>query len=77
MSVNTNIFTAPARAEGADYEPFCLVVRRLCGIDLLQYKRGQMERRIRSFVTSLPEISAMTLPRASTMTRSQIAASCS
>jgi chemotaxis protein methyltransferase CheR len=40
---------APQPAPGPDYEPFCLVVRRLCGIDLLQYKRGQMERRIRSF----------------------------
>jgi chemotaxis protein methyltransferase CheR len=37
---------------GADYEPFCLAVRNLCGIDLLQYKRGQMERRIRSFVAA-------------------------
>jgi chemotaxis protein methyltransferase CheR len=54
VSVNTNIFAAgPARAEqGTDYEPFCLAVRRLCGIDLLQYKRGQMERRIRSFIAT-------------------------
>jgi chemotaxis protein methyltransferase CheR len=53
MSVNTNIFTAAPRAGGgADYEPFCLAVRKLCGIDLLQYKRGQMERRIRSFITT-------------------------
>ena len=28
---------------------FCEGVRRLCGIDLLQYKRGQMERRVRTF----------------------------
>lgn len=42
----------PRPEQGADYEPFCLVVRRLCGIDLLQYKRGQMERRIRSFITT-------------------------
>jgi len=35
---------------GADeYGAFCGVVRRLCGIDLSQYKRGQMERRIRTF----------------------------
>ena len=27
----------------------CELVRRLCGVDLLQYKRGQMERRVRSF----------------------------
>src|SRR5439155_24259238 len=39
-------------ATGPDYEPFCLAVRNLCGIDLLQYKRGQMERRIRSFVVA-------------------------
>jgi chemotaxis protein methyltransferase CheR len=35
---------------GADeYGAFCSSVRRLCGIDLSQYKRGQMERRIRTF----------------------------
>ncbi len=32
-----------------DYVEFCEAVRRLTGVDLLQYKRGQMERRIRSF----------------------------
>src|SRR5688500_5908948 len=32
-----------------DFAPFCEAVRGLCGIDLLQYKRGQMERRIRSW----------------------------
>jgi chemotaxis protein methyltransferase CheR len=32
-----------------DFTALCDVVRRLCGIDLLQYKRGQMERRVRSF----------------------------
>lgn len=32
-----------------DYVVFCEGVRRLCEVDLLQYKRGQMERRIRSF----------------------------
>jgi chemotaxis protein methyltransferase CheR len=37
---------APARDE---YVDFCDGVRRLCAIDLLQYKRGQMERRIRTF----------------------------
>jgi chemotaxis protein methyltransferase CheR len=53
MTVDANAFIAapPARG-GADYEPFCLAVRKLCGIDLLQYKRGQMERRIRSFITT-------------------------
>ena len=42
-----------------EYEAFCEGVRSLTSIDLLQYKRGQMERRIRSFaqrrgVTDLP-----------------------
>ena len=32
-----------------DYLDFCAGVHRLCGIDLTQYKRNQMERRIRSF----------------------------
>ena len=32
-----------------DYVAFCQGVRGLCDIDLLQYKRGQMERRVRSF----------------------------
>ena len=35
-----------------DYVDFCDGVRRLCTIDLLQYKRGQMERRIRTFATA-------------------------
>ena len=32
-----------------EYVVFCEGVRRLCQVDLLQYKRNQMERRIRSF----------------------------
>ena len=28
---------------------FCEGLRKLCGIDLTQYKRPQMERRLRSF----------------------------
>ena len=31
---------------------FCNALRHVCGIDLLQYKRGQMERRIRSFAAT-------------------------
>ncbi|HMJ33983.1 MAG TPA: hypothetical protein VK501_08695, partial [Baekduia sp.] len=50
MSVTTT--PAPGRGVADDYEPFCVLFRRLCGIDLLQYKRGQMERRIRSFVST-------------------------
>jgi chemotaxis protein methyltransferase CheR len=40
-----------ARAAGVrdEYVEFCEGIRRLCSIDLLQYRRGQMERRIRSF----------------------------
>lgn len=43
-----------------EYELFCEEIRKLARIDLLQFKRGQMERRIRSFVqrrgiASLPE----------------------
>jgi len=34
-----------------DYAVFCDGIRRLAGIDLLQYKRGQMERRIRTFAS--------------------------
>jgi chemotaxis protein methyltransferase CheR len=34
-----------------DYTVLCDGVRRLTGIDLHQYKRGQMERRIRTFAT--------------------------
>ncbi len=51
MSFTTT--TAPARPGVQDeYEEFCVAFRRVCGIDLLQYKRGQMERRIRSFVST-------------------------
>jgi chemotaxis protein methyltransferase CheR len=32
-----------------DYMAFCHGVRELCAMDLLKYKRGQMERRVRSF----------------------------
>ena len=37
---------------GDEYVDFCEGVRRLCSIDLLQYKRGQMERRIRTFANT-------------------------
>jgi chemotaxis protein methyltransferase CheR len=32
-----------------DYTAFCDGVRQICGVDLSQYKRPQMERRLRSF----------------------------
>ena len=44
--------TAPsfeATLQSDDFVVFCELVRRLCDIDLLQYKRGQMERRVRTF----------------------------
>ena len=33
-----------------DYVLFCEGLRQICGVDLSQYKRPQMERRLRSFV---------------------------
>jgi chemotaxis protein methyltransferase CheR len=47
-----------------DYPAFCDAVRRLCGIDLSQYRRAQMERRIRTFAErrGTPGLSAY-LPR--------------
>jgi len=47
MSALRLISDAPPRDE---YVDFCEGVRRICAIDLLQYKRGQMERRIRTFM---------------------------
>jgi chemotaxis protein methyltransferase CheR len=42
--------TAPHGLPGADdYVAFCQGIERLCRIELSSYKRGQMERRIRSF----------------------------
>jgi chemotaxis protein methyltransferase CheR len=32
-----------------DFAALCELVRRLCGVDLSQYKRGQMERRVRTW----------------------------
>jgi chemotaxis protein methyltransferase CheR len=52
MSLSTTTSAAARPVSATDYEPFCVAVRQLCGIDLLQYKRGQMERRIRSFATA-------------------------
>jgi chemotaxis protein methyltransferase CheR len=40
-------FTASLKAD--DFVALCELVRRLCGVDLAQYKRGQMERRVRTF----------------------------
>ncbi len=35
-----------------DYVEFCVFLRSLCGIDLTQYKRPQMERRLRSYYST-------------------------
>jgi chemotaxis protein methyltransferase CheR len=34
---------------GDDYLEFCHGLRKLCGVDLTQYKRAQMERRLRTY----------------------------
>jgi chemotaxis protein methyltransferase CheR len=47
-----NAATAAARD---DYVAFCRGVRDLCDLDLLDYKRGQMERRVRSFAGRVGE----------------------
>jgi chemotaxis protein methyltransferase CheR len=39
----------PGFAPADDFTTFCEAVRALCGVDLLQYKRAQMERRIRTW----------------------------
>ena len=51
-------FQAGIRAD--DFVALCELVRRLCGVDLLQYKRGQMERRVRTFAQrrGTPELAA-------------------
>jgi chemotaxis protein methyltransferase CheR len=38
-----------AATQTDDFVTFCDGVRQLCQVDLSQYKRGQMERRVRSF----------------------------
>jgi chemotaxis protein methyltransferase CheR len=40
-------FTATLKTD--DFVALCETVRRLCSVDLQQYKRGQMERRVRTF----------------------------
>jgi chemotaxis protein methyltransferase CheR len=66
--------TAPARAAAPgprdasfratlatdDFVALCELVRRLCGVDLLQYKRGQLERRVRTWTArrGTPDLAA-------------------
>jgi len=45
--------TATAAVGADDYVHFCEGVKGLSGLDLLQYKREQMERRLRSFAQRL------------------------
>jgi chemotaxis protein methyltransferase CheR len=46
-----------------DYAVFCEGLRRICGVDLTQYRRPQMERRLRTFFSRLGiEDLAETLP---------------
>jgi chemotaxis protein methyltransferase CheR len=49
MTRHLNAVPAAGRDE---YVDFCEGVRRICAIDLLQYRRGQMERRMRTFATT-------------------------
>jgi chemotaxis protein methyltransferase CheR len=51
-------FEATVRAD--DFLTLCDLVRRLCGVDLAQYKRGQMERRVRTWAQrrGTPELAA-------------------
>jgi chemotaxis protein methyltransferase CheR len=43
-----------------DFVALCELVRRLCGVDLLQYKRGQLERRVRTWAArrGTPDLTA-------------------
>ena len=51
-------------AVGTDeYVDFCEGVRQICGLDLSQYKRPQMERRLRSFLGSPGRHPAARSPR--------------
>jgi chemotaxis protein methyltransferase CheR len=49
MSTFTTTGITAGRAEADEFVTFCEGVRVLTQIDLSQYKRGQMERRVRSF----------------------------
>lgn len=46
-AVTAGAFRASLQVD--DFAALCEVVRRLCGVDLSQYKRGQMERRVRTW----------------------------
>ena len=48
MSLNTTGGRSSTAVD--EYLTFCEGVRRIAGLDLTQYKRPQMERRIRTFI---------------------------
>jgi chemotaxis protein methyltransferase CheR len=50
--VTRHLTAVPAAGARDEYVDFCEGVRRIGAIDLLQYKRGQMERRIGTFVAT-------------------------
>ena len=43
-----------------DYVLFCEGLRQICGVDLSQYKRPQMERRLRAFFARKASTSSRT-----------------
>jgi chemotaxis protein methyltransferase CheR len=45
----TLLTSGDSRAQTDDYVSFCDGLRTIAKVDLLQYKRGQMERRVRTF----------------------------
>jgi chemotaxis protein methyltransferase CheR len=58
--------SAEPNAVHDDFAAFCLGFRRLTGIDLTQYKRRQMERRVRTFADRRAPDLAMYLQRLTT-----------
>jgi chemotaxis protein methyltransferase CheR len=50
MRVRQPTTSVPKFGPVDDFAPFCEAVRALCGVDLRQYKRAQMERRIRTWI---------------------------
>ncbi|HTU29369.1 MAG TPA: protein-glutamate O-methyltransferase CheR [Solirubrobacteraceae bacterium] len=63
MSIITSQGAASSSSTADDYVVFCEGLRRICGVDLTQYRRPQMERRLRTFFSRLGiEDLAETLP---------------
>lgn len=55
---NVSAFSATLKAD--DFVALCETVRALCGVDLAQYKRNQMERRVRTWTArrGTPDLTA-------------------